>query len=410
MRRNSRICIYGLGTVLLVLCSFSLVSIALSIRDQETYPSTFVIGDFRLDSVPRVEVPGLLPEKIVARDGRALKLLFADSCQMVELPMEDCGLSFDFPATVEALDQEIFAGGLSGIYKHSIIRGSLAPMEIKPVLVITDPLRLRQQLEAVKQDYDRKAIDASAWVAGEELEFSPHQDGRQLDLEATLAQVTITLAQGSLGPVKVQAVSEPARINSSDLSKVDELLGVAAGGLDKENDETGNRLNGLKNEINGCVLTSEDSLLLSKNPSPGGGGVKSVLAADGAARIIAGACADAGLEVEERSDGYLVRNHQDTAVMLWLDSSGYTLLAKVYGHQAEEGKEVRLVTEDTGETGKNPVYYREVIRSGQEPVRSLLYDPSGQEPEQPGNHGLEGGPDFLAGNENGPASQLFKGK
>lgn len=395
---------------MLVLCCISLVSAGLSVRDQEIYPSTFAIGEFRLDSVPRAEVLGLLPEKIIARDGRFLKLYFADTGQTLELPMEKCGVYFDFNATLQALDLQLFTGGPGGLYNHSIIRGSLEPVEVKPVMILREPDKLNRELAYIKQNYDRQALDAVAWVADDTVSCRPHQDGRCMDLEATAARVVEGLQAGLLGPFQVQAALQPARISSDDIAQVEQLLGLAAGSLDRQNEETLNHLNGLKNDINGCILKEGDTLLLLNEDLPGGGGSRTVVAANGAAEIIAGACIDAGLFVEEKPQGYEIGNREETPVMLWLDGSGYAMVAEVYGHQTASGKKVRLVTKKSSGRAEDDVYYKEVTMGGQEPVETVLYDPSGPEAGPPASSEQPLTPDLLNNRTEGPADMFFKSK
>ncbi len=365
----------GINTVviMLVLVSISVVSFGLSVRDQETYPSNYLIGDYRMDSVARADVRPLLPGLMTEHYGQGLSLNIENEKELTVIPISECGIAYDYDATLRQLDGQLFSGGFLGVLGHSIARGAFHGFQVKPVLELKDEALLNERLMKLKQSYDRPAVNASAWVAADGIKYAGEQDGRSLDVEATRGSVLSCLKAGSLGPVKAIVSIQPASLNSNDVDKIENLLGFSAGKLDSQNLSGMNELNNIRNSLNGLIIEPGGTMVINAVPGSGGGENNTYNASPESARIIAAAYRDAGLQVEERNGQTLISNPDSSPAMLWINIDGDTLIASIYGRQSDPNRVVSMVAEPDPTRSGSLIYYKDVKLGSGEKSRSLIY-------------------------------------
>lgn len=208
----------GLVLVFLMLASSVLVYADSRHRGQ-MFPNTVVLG---------VDITGMTKEEAVeVVNERAVKPLMMpltveyDGMQWVIEPSE-LGLNVD----VEALVEEAYRWGWDGSIMERLYRRALnKPMDISIGLEYSiDEEALKQKLNAIAAEIDREVVNASLnfdFQTGN-LSFHPSQEGRWMDVEASLRAVECAMLCDIVSERVVQPVITvtPPSLSSEDVETV----------------------------------------------------------------------------------------------------------------------------------------------------------------------------------------------
>lgn len=206
-----------------LLISLYLISYTLAIRDREYYPSNIYWGSISLSSYPK---KSLDIKKLTAAWGDGIQLFSPLHKQVIILPMDKCGIIFDYKASFENIRQyEIADKGISNLIDHILIRGKA--QNVAPILLLDNPALLEHELAVLSRQLSKKPVDAGIKYNNNNIERIPAQIGYQLDIARTLTVIKEDIQNGSIGPWKLQFAEVEPLVNNKDTDLIKDLLAYA---------------------------------------------------------------------------------------------------------------------------------------------------------------------------------------
>ncbi|MEN6326211.1 MAG: peptidoglycan binding domain-containing protein [Syntrophomonas sp.] len=323
--------------VVAVATTLLIVSFALAGRDTERYPSNVSVAGISLANLSKEEARDLLNRNMASSWGN--NLTFTLYGKTITIPLVEIGISYDVNATLEKLDKLYKNEDNNNVLQHSLLRGE--DQEITPVLE-WDKEKLYKKLLDLKKENDQPAINARILYNNEYLEYLAHKNGYAVNVNSSLNNINEALAQGSLGPVKIECNEVLSRVRIEDIESVKDNLGVNASIINLTADEA----KALLDKLNGIIIMPEEKLYLFRNPDGEkiGSQEKTTLSQSIQQQVensILKACRQAGLII----DGNLIENNLKHPVLLSLSIEGSTLLVRIIGCQTDPAKEIKLVSE-----------------------------------------------------------------
>ncbi len=322
--------------VIAISASLLIVSFALATRDRDFYPSNIWLGGVSLANMDKQEAYSLLQAELPARWGDKLTLLIGE--QEALLPIKEIGISYDFAASLDKIEEEVFAGSGVALLQHSAARGQ--KQMITPVLS-WDKGALAEKVLQIKKEYDQPAIDARIVYNQDYLEYRAHKNGFIINADASMKHIAEALDKGILGPVNISATEVHPRVKIEDIQTVKDIIGVSAKKIDNPGQETLDMVE----KLNGIIIMHGEKLDIQKileadkkeSKAPANEGKEQVKGA------IMQACLQAGMQ--ETNNGTAVESQLQHPLLLTAGLDGHTLLVKVYGCQTEPGKVIKLLSE-----------------------------------------------------------------
>ncbi len=186
--------LFGLGGAA-VFTGWMVQDIVLAPYETSIYPNVYVLGD---------NLGGLTPDEANER----LKTIFAshepgdliltDGDRTWRVPWSAAGMRLDAHATT----QRAFAVGRDQGWRTLVSmwlaeRGWGTGRDVAPVFTI-DPAATRRVLEQMAEEMREPPTDATLRLEGDQVVVTPSQQGRELDVEATLEKIVDTVTH--LGP------------------------------------------------------------------------------------------------------------------------------------------------------------------------------------------------------------------
>lgn len=301
---------------------------------------------------------------------------------VVALSMADLGLSLDFDAMVE----DAYAQGRgAGLTDNLRARRALKRdgVDLKP-RVATNKTAVRDRLSEFASDFSREAQDARVEVRGDLVTLIPGVTARELNIEATVANVLGTLT--SLGAHNVAMVFDetPPAVTTEALQDIDTILAQYATNYPAYKEDRTHNLKLAADKIDGMRLEpgAEFSYNNTVGPRTAGAGFKMAdVFADGEVRpgMGGGVCQPsstlfnaallAGLEISERHNhmmpvsyvpltrdatvaydeglDFRFRNSTQFPIILLAAVDGGTLTCTILGNNSAKC-DVDLVVSDVG--------------------------------------------------------------
>nr|WP_054695497.1 peptidoglycan binding domain-containing protein [Syntrophomonas palmitatica] len=245
------------------------------------------------------------------------------------------GVNYDYSASLERAEEAVTANeGLSGLLHHATIRG--AKQNINPVFNF-DKSSLTDQLNSIKLQYDKPALDARVMYANDYLEYISHRDGYSININKSLAKIMDSLCQGSLDPIELEIEPVYPRVRLDDIKEVKDVLGISLMKLPG----TAEQYKALQTSINGVIFMPDESFTLASFLQDGWASNQQLCQL--VDKTITEACTEAGLKVEG-TPGYYTNTLEDP-ILLAASLDKNSLIIKIYGCQTEEGKEIKYIKE-----------------------------------------------------------------
>lgn len=336
-----------LTTVVAVVATVFLVSVALASRDIKIYPSNVYVGDICLSGLTTEQARDKLSREIPARWGDGIILVVGPG--KITVPWNKIDGSYDIPATLERVEKGLYPQrGLAGLFSHSIIRGQ--QQRFYPV-VNWDDRALESQLQQIKADHDRPAMDARIVYQPDFLQYVPHRNGYSVNIQQSRKQVVQSLKNGQLKPIKLAGQEIHPRIHLQDIKDIKDIVSVAmksipGGGRDA--------LVLPVNRVNGVIVLPGEGFSVSelcRGEVPYRQGAakagKVTPASPGEnflAPVLDRACQQAGLDKKGIPERYW--NEVDHPLLITAALEGDHLAVRIYGVQTEAGKEIKVITEE----------------------------------------------------------------
>jgi vancomycin resistance protein YoaR len=303
--------------------------VTLVYRDGKTYPSNYYIDGAVIGGQSRNQAE----QTLAARSGiQKWCLKFPD--KMLTLSAADYGIELDKRATMQKIDG-ILKGrkGLSGILKHSVIRGRK-----NNIAVVYSCNRdvLYNRLNKLQEKINRPAVNARILYNKGLLEYIPQQNGYILDLDATVSRICTAFHKGYKEPVDAAIINLYPAVKIEDIKSVKDVIGAyAAVGLSEAVVQQTEPLNGT------IIMPGQIfSFHIQGSEAPPG--------METAFNAVSKACEEAGLTIlSPPSDKQIsIQNKLPDPVLLSFALCDKTIQVKVLGCQTEPGKKIHLTTEE----------------------------------------------------------------
>jgi lipoprotein-anchoring transpeptidase ErfK/SrfK len=197
-KRGSRSCLLsGFISLLLLLligtAAFSAWMVrrtALAPYETTIYPNVYVLGE---------NLGGLQPEEAAERLERVFvnhdygHLILSDGDHTWRVPWSEAGMRLDPDATA----RQAFATGRQGGWQTILSMWLGERRDVSPVFTI-DAAATRRALEQLAEQMREPPTDATVRLEGDQVVVTPSQQGRELDIDATLEKIVNTVTH--LGP------------------------------------------------------------------------------------------------------------------------------------------------------------------------------------------------------------------
>jgi len=371
----------------LYLITILAVSAVLAAKDQGKIPPNTSIAGIELGGLPYNTAKERLTAEIPKKIGD--KIVFSAKDKSTSLSLSECGVVIDVDDSLRRLANNRYSGW-QDIVAHILTRAT--PRDY-PVVISYNREDLEQVIRELESQFDIPAKDARIVWRDDSLEYIPHENGRKLDVEATLRRLERFLAAGKLGPVPVAFKTIHPRIKLNDVKAVRDTLSVYVTTFDPSQVARTNNLKRAAASIDGTILMPDQVFSLSEVLGPRsekdgyqkapviannrviqdvGGGICQV------ATTLYNAVIQAGLEIVERrphsrpisyappgldatissSSGLDMkfRNNTDFPVMISMSIDNNKLVARIFGCQAHADRKIRV------ETVKKEIQPRVVVK------------------------------------------------
>ncbi|MDD3268710.1 MAG: peptidoglycan binding domain-containing protein [Syntrophomonadaceae bacterium] len=324
--------------VVAITTTLLIVSLALAGRDTERYPSNVSVAGISIANLSRQEARELLNKDMLSSWGK--NLILDLNGKSISVPLEEIGITYDLTATLEKVDKLLYnSEDQNAIWQHSLLRGQ--QQEIAPVLA-WDKEKLYNKLLELKNENDRAAINARILYHNEYLEYIAHKNGYAINVNSSMENTNKVLANGSLGPIKIELNEILSRVRIEDIETVKDILGVNASILNVTADDA----KALLDKLNGIILMPEERISLfgaMDGENPTADAKENILTAGIQEQVensIFKACRQAGLDI----DTHRIENNLEHPVLLVLSLEGNTLLVRIIGCKTDPGKEIKLTS------------------------------------------------------------------
>ncbi len=375
-------CVAGLYLITILAASGLLAA-----KDQGKLPPNTSIAGIPVGGLPWNTAKGRLAAEIPRIIGD--QIVFSSKDKSVSIPLQECRVVIDIEESLNRV-QKRGQLGWQGVVAHILTRA--APRDF-PAVIRYDREILEQVVADLGTEFDIPAKDARIIWRNDSLEYIPHENGRKVDVEATLRRAEQSLAAGRLGPVPVAFKTIHPRIKLNDIKNVKDMLGVYVTTFDPGQEARTNNLKLAAATIDGTILMPDQIFSLNEALGPRsekdgyrkapviannrviqdvGGGICQV------ATTLYNAVLQAGLEIVERrahsrpisyaplgldatiSSGsgldMKFRNNTELPVMISMSIDNNKLVARIFGCQMYADRKIRV------ETVKKEIQPRVVVK------------------------------------------------
>lgn len=363
-----------------------LTSYALAARDREVYPSNVYVGGIYIGGLTCEEALQKLEQDGPGSWEKQICLSVPGKQTKIELSMQELGLVYDIPATMDEVESLVLDGAGPYPFNHALIRGKR--QDIPLALRVESPEAMYRQLKEIKKTVDRPAVNARVLYKEGSLEYRNHEYGYVVDTEETIQRIKehpILAGQNTI-ELAIHKISPHVRIE--DVKNIKELIAVTAISI-PPSDLT--EMEKLLDGNNGTVLLPGDHVLLPGEETQSQE-IKKLLiqALEPGARM-------AQIGIRRVNDTSIdMTNTLSNPILISMEIEDAKLFIRLFGCQTEKGKEILTIKEQkivpygeklrpdnslkngqqkliqAGQNGMVTRSYRVVKKNGREVERSLL--------------------------------------
>lgn len=358
-------------TVIAIALEIFLVSLALDNRDKNIYPSNFSVNGISIANLDREQAYDWLKQNIPPiKSNLSLQVKLPD--ETVSLPIEKCGICFDYKTTLDHLNSYLNQEKKAANWlDHVVIRGGELDQNMA---YLFDKDLIYKQMIKVQEKYNKAAVDARIIYDDGTIKYIAQQNGYIIDIDATMQNISNSLQNGNLGPVPASVTILYPRVKIDDIRNVKDVLGVFAITLNSNQIRKGSDLNKLAAGLNGIIIMPDETFSLDKeldkiNFSNSLNGISAAI------NTVYKAMLQANIKVEEKpySKGncgtLIIHNSLKNPVLISALIKGDKLLVRVFGCQTDKGKEIHLTTEESELPAQVNIRVDTRLKSGQRVVK-----------------------------------------